>query len=910
MEDMESLLIPQISMDVDDTPLNLEEGNYNADETSATTDSDNEENIQMRLRNLLELENFDPAQTPEKLTETELESKERIFSEGHPPIEYVRMHCSSCNCHLGTAPLNQDNRYIHPLLNVLVCKNCYEFYCSGDFEKDEDGSELYCRWCGQGGKVMCCSGCAFVFCQRCVRQNLGKRTLDLIIESDDWYCFACNPSQLVNLRILCATLFDYVKQEISEVKQSGDIDRLKRDFSMCCSNKSAQQKYSMPVRKRRRVPSEDQTYHPSLDKDLMESRRSNNMLKKALNSSASIMNVNKPLPPLQKGVLQSPPPLVGISGSNTINIRFNQSTPNQRTSTITTNMRGFPAIQPRPTILNSGVRPQLSAKPVQLLCATNNRPITSNTVSNMAASLNNQLTNAARGSQNFIPLNNTTNAAQGNIVRVTNHNPQQNRRVSSLPTHFPPGIRNNWFNQAATITSTIVARLSTSLVDLSNEQANATSVEQLATVHNKLQELLSSSVNSMIQVRKNLRNEFLNDLNKMKFTAVPKQQQKTTVVARANNKIMNSQPVVVDDDDDVIIVNNEEEDPLAITTAPSVDTTVNLVSPEVKVKEIMTSKIVPGPGIKIKVKTDLFKEESAITNGKPIEFPNKIEEVNVNEPEDIKPDISIILDDSVDGDNTPAAKTPAEVSDKTPAEVSDNKTPAEESDKKPAEVSDKTPAEASEETPAEAKSDDLANVDKETYLQIQHALAESKLEALIEENSKYKVDTSEICPEELAKILTVRVVLTTNFSPYNCTRKRRRIKQEVEVDSPTKLSASVDFEEILHGNLINTEQAKPHFEQAFSSFVEQTKSSEGNLNLDEELPEDDPPNKPNGEAIENEQDDVEMEEVPFARKEAESDLENEDEEEEIPEEIVEETSEKAILDSSDDKMQTEQIGVR
>lgn len=65
---------------------------------------------------------------------------------------------------MGSSLIKQKDRYVHPMLKVLVCKSCYNFYTSGDFEKDEDGSELYCRWCGQGGKVICCSKCEYVFC--------------------------------------------------------------------------------------------------------------------------------------------------------------------------------------------------------------------------------------------------------------------------------------------------------------------------------------------------------------------------------------------------------------------------------------------------------------------------------------------------------------------------------------------------------------------------------------------------------------------------------------------------------------------------------------------------------------------------------------------------------------------------
>nr|CAI5858380.1 unnamed protein product [Callosobruchus analis] len=194
---------------------------------------------------------------------------------GHP-IQFGEIHCTACNCHLGSALARLSNMFVHPLLKLLVCKACYEYYSSGDFERDEDGTEMYCRWCGQGGEVVCCGACPMVFCRTCIQISFGHDKLKEIKENDDWRCFACDADQIKHLKIQCYELSEYFQREMRLVggAQKNNI-LMKRDFSKCCGERG--------LNKAKKVKPSDETSIVARAEQL--TRNINCLLKQPLSSN-------------------------------------------------------------------------------------------------------------------------------------------------------------------------------------------------------------------------------------------------------------------------------------------------------------------------------------------------------------------------------------------------------------------------------------------------------------------------------------------------------------------------------------------------------------------------------------------------------------------------------------------------
>ncbi|KAG7246800.1 hypothetical protein CRUP_029367, partial [Coryphaenoides rupestris] len=73
-----------------------------------------------------------------------------------------KVHCTACGQQVNQFQRNSVTE--HPVLKVLICKSCCKYYRSDDISKDSDGMDEQCRWCAEGGKLICCDFCNNAFC--------------------------------------------------------------------------------------------------------------------------------------------------------------------------------------------------------------------------------------------------------------------------------------------------------------------------------------------------------------------------------------------------------------------------------------------------------------------------------------------------------------------------------------------------------------------------------------------------------------------------------------------------------------------------------------------------------------------------------------------------------------------------
>ncbi|KYM94334.1 PREDICTED: uncharacterized protein LOC108781410 [Cyphomyrmex costatus] len=189
-----------------------------------------------------------------------------MFGNDIATVRFRRIHCTACDIHIGSAPSQVYNMFEHPVLRTLLCTNCREFYGDGCFEQGDDATDMFCRWCANGGNLYCCSYCSNTFCYKCIRRNFSSLVRKKIEADEKWKCFVCHPSDLYNARAVCWALLQHIQTVRRILAQDKKMSReeieekMNLDESTCCPRRSK--------RKRRRLDSnsdEDVTYVPKVN---------------------------------------------------------------------------------------------------------------------------------------------------------------------------------------------------------------------------------------------------------------------------------------------------------------------------------------------------------------------------------------------------------------------------------------------------------------------------------------------------------------------------------------------------------------------------------------------------------------------------------------------------------------------
>lgn len=158
-----------------------------------------------------------------KITDEEKKYRAENFDEKLIKDHAKYFKCTKC----GVSFQNKINKgrkvCVHPLLNVLMCASCSEYYGDGNFSLDSDGEDKYCRWCGEGGTLFSCSKCICAFCNKCIKKHFEEVGLQKVQNDDDWICYFCNPKPLWYLRSICSLAQEMAtkkKEELDKKRES------------------------------------------------------------------------------------------------------------------------------------------------------------------------------------------------------------------------------------------------------------------------------------------------------------------------------------------------------------------------------------------------------------------------------------------------------------------------------------------------------------------------------------------------------------------------------------------------------------------------------------------------------------------------------------------------------------------
>ncbi|XP_029703212.1 transcriptional regulator ATRX isoform X2 [Takifugu rubripes] len=141
------------------------------------------------------------------------------FKKKHTDDTLQKVSCTACGRQVNQ--FQRNSVYEHPVLKVLICKSCYKYYTSDDINRDSDGMDEQCRWCAEGGKLICCDYCNNAFCKKCILRNLGRKELSVITdENSKWHCYVCRSEPLQDLISKCSrVLRQMLEKEDSENKK-------------------------------------------------------------------------------------------------------------------------------------------------------------------------------------------------------------------------------------------------------------------------------------------------------------------------------------------------------------------------------------------------------------------------------------------------------------------------------------------------------------------------------------------------------------------------------------------------------------------------------------------------------------------------------------------------------------------